>query len=387
MNIQTPIARTIPTGERPGSRKVYQSGVLHPCLRVPFREVAVHPSANEPPVTIYDPSGPYTDPTATIDIKAGLARPREDWVLARGDVERVTPRDVRPEDNGGATGRHLAPQFPSRPYALRAKAGVAVTQLEYARQGIVTPEMEFVAIRENMRREKSDAFIRDGEDFGAEIPDFVTPEFVRSEVARGRAIIPANINHPELRADDHRPQFPGQDQRQYRQLGRAASQHRRRSREDACGRSKLGRRTPSWTCPPASNIHAIARVDPAQQSGADRHGAHLPGIGEGRTAVAEELTWEIFRDTLIEQAEQGCRLFHRSTPACALTLHPADGAPGDGHRLARRFHPGQVVSRAPPGELSLRRIGTTFARSCAAYDVSAFRIGDGLRPGCDRGRQ
>src|SRR6516225_5338532 len=111
MNIQSPIPVSIPTGERPGSRKVYQAGVLHPCLRVPFREVAVHPSAGEPPVTLYDPSGPYTDPAATIDIRKGLERPREAWVLARGDVEPVPPRPVRPEDNGHARGRHLAPRF------------------------------------------------------------------------------------------------------------------------------------------------------------------------------------------------------------------------------------------------------------------------------------
>src|SRR5215469_1677709 len=100
MNIQSPIPVAIPTGERPGSRKVYQEGVLHPCLKVPFREVAVHPSANEPPVTLYDPSGPYTDPNATIDIEKGLARPRDFWVMARGDVEEVEPRAVKPEDNG-----------------------------------------------------------------------------------------------------------------------------------------------------------------------------------------------------------------------------------------------------------------------------------------------
>src|SRR5579864_390590 len=113
MNIQSPIASAIPTGERPGSRKVYQEGVLHPCLRVPFREVAVHPSANEPPLTLYDPSGPYTDPAARIDIGRGLERPREAWVRARGDVEEIPARDVRPEDNGHARGKHLAPVFHS----------------------------------------------------------------------------------------------------------------------------------------------------------------------------------------------------------------------------------------------------------------------------------
>src|SRR5205085_12453670 len=108
------------------------------------------------------------------------------------------PREVKPEDNGFAKGEHLAPQFKAPRRVYRAKAGATVTQLEYARRGVITAEMEYVAIRENQRRAQTDAFIRDGEDFGAEIPDFCTPEFVREEIARGRAIIPANINHTEL---------------------------------------------------------------------------------------------------------------------------------------------------------------------------------------------
>src|ERR1700750_1494888 len=180
----------IPTGERPGSRKVYQAGVLWPDIRVPFREVAVHPSANEPPLTLYDPSGPYTDPNTAIDIEKGLSEKREPWVVYRGDIEIVeNPRQVKPEDNGFAKGEHLAPQFTAPRRVYRARPGANVTQLEYARRGVITPEMEYVAIRENLRRQASDPFIKDGESFGAEIPDFCTPEFVRDEVARGRAII------------------------------------------------------------------------------------------------------------------------------------------------------------------------------------------------------
>ncbi|MBI1188354.1 MAG: phosphomethylpyrimidine synthase ThiC, partial [Alphaproteobacteria bacterium] len=189
---------TITAEPIPGSRKVYAAGCAHPDLRVPFREVALHPTANEPPVTLYDPSGPYSDPAQTIDIEKGLARTREAWTLARGDVEAIEGRAVKPIDNGDLSPEKLTPEFPARPRVLRAKSGAAVTQLDYARRGIITPEMEFVAIRENLRREASQEFIRDGEDFGASIPDFVTPEFVRSEIARGRAIIPANINHAEL---------------------------------------------------------------------------------------------------------------------------------------------------------------------------------------------
>ena len=171
---------------------------MHPCVRVPFREIAVHPSAGEPPLTLYDTAGPYGDPNAKVDIDNGLARPRDAWVWNRGDVDEMAPREVKPEDNGNARGKHLARQFKYDRKPFKAKAGAAVTQLEYARAGIVTPEMEYVAIRENLRREANAEVIRDGEDFGASIPDFVTPEFVRDEIARGRAIIPANINHGEL---------------------------------------------------------------------------------------------------------------------------------------------------------------------------------------------
>src|SRR6202008_2342191 len=154
-------AAAIPTGERPGSKKVYQPGLLWPDIRVPFREVAVHPSANEPALTLYDPSGPYTDPTVAIDIEKGLPRTREPWVVSRGDVEIVeNPREVKPEDNGFAKGEALAPQFSAPRRVYRAKAGLAVTQLDYARRGIVTPEMEYVAIRENLRRKEGDAFIK-----------------------------------------------------------------------------------------------------------------------------------------------------------------------------------------------------------------------------------
>ena len=375
MNILTPIAKTIPTGERPGSRKVYQAGVLHPCLRVPFREVAVHPSANEPPVTIYDPSGPYTDPTAHIDIKAGLERPREDWVLARGDVERVTPRDVKPEDNGGARGRHLAPQFPSRPYALRAKGGAAVTQLEYARKGVITPEMEFVAIRENLRRQESDPFIRDGEDFGAAIPDFVTPEFVRDEIARGRAIIPANINHGELE-----PMAIGRNflVKINANIGNSAVLS---SVEDEVDKMVWAIRWGGDTIMDLStgrNIHNIRewiiRNCPTPLGTVPIYQA-LEKVG----GVAEDLNWEVFRDTLIEQAEQGVDYF---------TVHA-------GVRLA--YVP--LTARRVTGIVS--RGGSIMAKWCLAhhresflyehfediceimraYDVS-FSLGDGLRPGC-----
>ncbi|HEY1073866.1 MAG TPA: phosphomethylpyrimidine synthase ThiC, partial [Brevundimonas sp.] len=170
----------IPTGPRAGGVKVYVAGELFPDIRVPFREVAVHPSANEPPVTMYDSSGPYTDPAVTIDIKKGLPRVKSSWQLDRGDIAPVlNPREVKPEDNGHASGKHLAPRFDvSNHQVFKGVEGRPITQYEYAQAGIITPEMEYVAIRENLRREQNAPCIRDGEDFGASIPDFVTPEFV-----------------------------------------------------------------------------------------------------------------------------------------------------------------------------------------------------------------
>src|SRR4029079_6188421 len=148
----------------------------------------------------YDTSGPYTDPAQRIDIMSGLSEVRSEWIRRRGDVEEVAQREVGPEDNGqlGPDRSGGVQPFPNvRKRVLRARPGANVTQMHYARRGIVTPEMEYVATRENMGREAALGQTREGEDFGAAIPDFVTPEFVRDEVARGRAIIPNNVNHPE----------------------------------------------------------------------------------------------------------------------------------------------------------------------------------------------
>jgi len=192
---------TVSTGPLPASRKLHLPGKIHPDVKVAIREIALDPSANEPPVRVYDSSGPYTDPEVAIDITRGLPKLRDAWIRARGDVEEYDGRTVRPEDNGQKPGDKVdLTEFAlgdRKP--LRAKPGRNVSQLHYARKGIITPEMEYIAIRENLGREKlaQDA-ARDGESFGAEIPDQVTPEFVRDEVARGRAIIPANINHPEI---------------------------------------------------------------------------------------------------------------------------------------------------------------------------------------------
>src|SRR5687768_15669787 len=182
---------TVTTGPIRGSRKIFveKNGV-----RVAMRQVELEPSSGEPPVTLYDTSGPYTDPEARIDIMAGLPELRREWIRGRGDVEEVAARETRPEDNGqlGPDRSGGVAPFPNvRRRVLRAKPGANVSQMHYARRGIVTPEMEYVAARENLGREAAMAAARDGESFGAAIPDHVTPEFVRDEVARGRAIIPS----------------------------------------------------------------------------------------------------------------------------------------------------------------------------------------------------
>lgn len=188
----------VTTGPLPASQKTHQTGEIYPDIRVPIREISVHPTAGEPPVTVYDASGPYTDPDASIAIDRGLPRLRETWVSGRGDTEMYQGRALKPEDNGFAAGDRLTPEFPESHLPRRATGGKAVTQMAYARAGIITPEMEFVAIRENLGRQAAaEKLERDGESFGADIPDFITPEFVRDEIARGRAIIPANINHLE----------------------------------------------------------------------------------------------------------------------------------------------------------------------------------------------
>ena len=369
-------AASVPTGERPGSKKVYQQGVLWPDIRVPFREVAVHPSAGEPPLTLYDPSGPYTDPTVAIDIDKGLPRTREPWVVSRGDVEIVeNPRDVKPEDNGFARGEQLAPQFTAPRRVYRARPGGNVTQLEYARRGIITPEMEYVAIRENLRRKQGDAFIRDGEDFGAEIPDFCTPEFVRDEIARGRAIIPANINHTELE-----PMIIGRNflVKINANIGNSAVLSHVSDEVDKmvwsirCGADTV------MDLSTGRNIHNIrdwiVRNSPAPIGTVPIYQA-LEKVG----GIAEDLTWEVFRDTLIEQAEQGVDYFtiHAGVRLAyvPLTASRVTGIVSRGGSIMAKW------CLAHHRENFLYEHFEDICEIMKAYDVS-FSLGDGLRPGC-----
>ncbi|MBI2235826.1 MAG: phosphomethylpyrimidine synthase ThiC, partial [Magnetospirillum sp.] len=190
---------SVTSGPLPGSRKVYVAG-SRPDLRVAMLEVDLEPSANEPPIRLYDCSGPFTEAAGRVDITKGVAALRRQWILERGDVETYAGRAHRPEDDGLKPGEVISVPVFDRAgrQPLRAKPGRAPTQLAYARAGIITPEMEYVAIRENLARaEVKDRAERDGEPFEADIPDEITPDFVRSEIARGRAVLPANINHPE----------------------------------------------------------------------------------------------------------------------------------------------------------------------------------------------
>ncbi len=199
--LATPAApSSVTTGPIAGSHKVYASPKGRGDIRVPVREIALSDPA-EPPVRVYDPSGPYTDLSARIDLASGLAPLREAWVGSRGYAE-IAGRAIKPEDNGDVSAERLAPHCPATRTLRAGAAGQLVTQYEFARAGIVTEEMIYVAHRENLAREAAladaEERLADGESFGADIPEVVTPEFVREEVARGRAIIPANINHLEL---------------------------------------------------------------------------------------------------------------------------------------------------------------------------------------------
>ena len=367
---------TIPTGERAGSRKVYVAGELYPDIRVPFREVAVHPSANEPPVTIYDSSGPYTDPTVTIDIKRGLPLVKSSWQLDRGDIAPVlNPREVKPEDNGHASGKNLAPRFDvSNHKVFKGVEGRPVTQYEYARQGIITPEMEYVAIRENLRREQNAPCIRDGEDFGASIPDFVTPEFVRQEIARGRAIIPHNINHPEVE-----PMIIGRNflVKINANIGNSAVLS---SVDDEVDKLVWATRWGADNVMDLStgrNIHNI-RDWIIRNSSVPIGTVPIYQALEKVNGIAEDLTWEVYRDTLIEQAEQGVDYFtiHAGVrlPFVPMTAKRVTGIVSRGGSIMAKW------CLSHHRESFLYEHFEDICDIMRAYDVS-FSLGDGLRPG------
>src|SRR6266480_2130091 len=302
------------------SRKIYVSGKIHPDIRVPFREISLASTKSingeieiNEPVRVYDTSGPWGDPDFHGDVTQGLPPLRAKWIRERGDIEEISGRAASPRDDGYFSEVHRASangndgnsrfeigdsKFVARK-PLSGRAGSAVTQLAYARRGIITPEMEFIAIRANL------GFAHRGESFGANIPREITPEFVRQEVARGRAIIPANINHPESE-----PMIIGRNflVKINANIGNSAVAS---SIEEEVEKMRWATKWGADTVMDLStgkNIHAtrewIIRNSPVPIGTVPIYQA-LEKVG-GR---AEELTWEIYRDTLIEQAEQGVDYF------------------------------------------------------------------------------
>jgi phosphomethylpyrimidine synthase len=367
----------VTTGPFPASRKVHARGGLHPEISVALREIDLDPSAVEPPVRAYDTSGPYSDPTIPIDINRGLPELRKPWILARGDVEFYEGREIKPEDNGLRRGEASAVSLfdRGRRQVLRAKKGAAVTQLAYARRGVITHEMEYVAIRENLGREK----LRregpvDGESFGASIPDYVTPEFVRDEIARGRAIIPNNINHPETE-----PMIIGRNflVKVNANIGNSiVTSSVAEEVEKMVWATRWGADT-VMDLSTGRNIHTIRewiiRNSPVPIGTVPIYQA-LEKVG----GKAEELTWELFRDTLIEQAEQGVDYFtiHAGVRLAYIPL-TADRVTG----IVSRG--GSIMAKwclAHHQESFLYTHFREINEIMRAYDVS-YSLGDGLRPG------
>ncbi|MEZ2221662.1 phosphomethylpyrimidine synthase ThiC [Rhizobium sp. RCC_161_2] len=369
------VTPTVTTGPLPASRKIYIPGDIHPDIRVPMREISLHPTSGEPPVIVYDSSGPYTIEGADIRIEQGLAELRRDWVLARGDVEAYQGRHVRPEDNGFASGDRLTPEFPTLRQPLRAKDGKAVTQLAYARAGIITPEMEFIAIRENLgRRAQAEAMVRDGESFGAHIPDHVTAEFVRQEVAAGRAIIPANINHPEAE-----PMIIGRNflVKINANIGNSAvTSSMAEEVEKMVWAARWGADT-VMDLSTGRNIHNI-REWIIRNSPLPIGTVPLYQALEKVEGIAENLTWEVYRDTLIEQAEQGVDYFtiHAGVRLhyIPLTVNRVTGIVSRGGSIMAKW------CLHHHRESFLYEHFEEICDICRAYDVS-FSLGDGLRPG------
>nr|WP_114429018.1 phosphomethylpyrimidine synthase ThiC [Phyllobacterium bourgognense] len=365
----------VSTGPLPASIKIYKTGHIHPDIRIPMREIAVHPTAGEPNVTVYDSSGPYSDPSAEIDIARGIPRVRESWLAAQGNVHSYDGRRVIPADNGFATGERLTPEFPIRNNPLKAKDGKAVTQLAYARAGIITREMEYVAIRENLGRESAkNGVMRDGESFGASIPDHVTPEFVREEIARGRAIIPANINHPELE-----PMIIGRNflVKINANIGNSAvTSSMAEEVEKMVWATRWGADT-VMDLSTGRNIHNI-REWIIRNSPVPIGTVPLYQALEKVDGIAENLTWEVYRDTLIEQAEQGVDYFtiHAGVRLhyIPLTVNRVTGIVSRGGSIMAKW------CLHHHRESFLYEHFEEICDICRAYDVS-FSLGDGLRPG------
>ncbi|MFT4977741.1 MAG: phosphomethylpyrimidine synthase [Myxococcota bacterium] len=378
-------------GPLPASDKIYVAGELHPDIRVPFRQICLSAAAaddsREPlsHLTLYDSSGPYTDPKVEIDVHKGLPRIRTPWIVRAGETEEIEGRRVKPTDDGYKTADKAARAGRSpmpTPTVRRALTGKNVTQLHYARRGIITPEMEFVAIRENLLRETLPMGINElareqrlrGNDWGASVPAIVTPEFVRDEIARGRAIIPANINHPELE-----PMAIGRNflVKINANIGNSAVAS---SIEEEVEKLVWSIRWGADTVMDLStgkDIHAT-REQIIRNSPVPIGTVPIYQALEKVNGVVEDLTWPIFRDTLIEQAQQGVDYF---TIHAGLRLHHVPLTVGRVTGIVSRG--GSMMARWCLAHHTESFLYTHFEDICEimkAYDVS-FSLGDGLRPG------
>ncbi len=388
---QEPIDNASQPNAYPASQKIYISGTHHQDIRVPMREISltsttIHTDAAaqeipNAPICVYDTSGPYTDPDVVIDLKKGLPPLRLDWINKRGDVEAYPGRTTKPQDNGYATNDRLGAveRFPqdARRSTLRAKCNGNVSQMHYARKGIITPEMEFVAIRENQRRAQEDKQLpqHPGQSFGASIPAVITAEFVRDEIARGRAIIPANINHPEIE-----PMIIGRNflVKINANIGNSAVASSVQEEVDKMTWATYWGTDTVMDLSTGKDIHDT-REWIIRNSAVPIGTVPIYQALEKVDGKAEDLSWEIFKDTLIEQAEQGVDYF---------TIHAG---------VLLRYVP--LTAKRVTGIVS--RGGSILAKWCLAhhqenflythfediceimktYDVS-FSLGDGLRPGC-----
>src|SRR4249919_2859662 len=380
MNIHDPNV-TLPkvtTGALPASRKVYSQPEAAPDLRVPLREIALDASSGEPPLPVYDTTGPYTDPNVTIDVEKGLARNRIAWVKERGGIEEYEGRPIQPVDNGNVTGKHLARNFPNTPKPWRALDGKPVTQYEFAKAGVITKEMIYVAERENLGRKKqldrAQAALADGEQFGGAVPAFITPEFVRSEIARGRAIIPSNINHAELE-----PMIIGRNflVKINANIGNSAVTS---SVEEEVEKMVWAIRWGADTVMDLStgrNIHNtrewILRNSPVPIGTVPIYQALEKCGGD-----PVKLTWEMYKDTLIEQCEQGVDYFtiHAGVrlPYVPLTANRVTGIVSRGGSIMAKW------CLAHHKESFIYEKFDEISEIMKAYDI-AYSLGDGLRPG------
>ncbi|AKF25421.1 thiamine biosynthesis protein ThiC [Sulfurovum lithotrophicum] len=367
----------------PASKKIYVEGSIHKDIRVPMREISL---SNDTTLCVYDTSGPYTDPSVEVDVEKGIPDIRKEWISSRGDVEVYEGRIVKPEDNGynteeqldfvaaGSRGLYRTP--------LRAKKGKNVSQLHYARQGIITPEMEFVAIRENQNLEMSKRYLSDeerekrlkGERFGANLPEEITPEFVRKEIAEGRAVIPCNINHPEVE-----PMIIGRNflVKVNANIGNSATTSSIAEEVEKMVWSTRWGGDTVMDLSTGKNIHTtrdwILRNSPVPIGTVPIYQAL-----EKVNGIAEDLTWEVFRDTLIEQAEQGVDYF---TIHAGLLLHHVPMTAKRVTGIVSRG--GSIMAKWMIHHHQENFLYTHFEEICEimkAYDVT-FSLGDGLRPG------